>query len=80
MAYNNNELLENIVNEQEKLKLRLSNLEKLHSIVSSAIVKHKSALPNNNEALLKKISDGNKKVICTCSEKETVRSKNVLVF
>lgn len=62
MAHVNEELIESIVNEQEKLKLRLGNLEKLHSIVSSAIVKHQRSLPNVNNALLQKISDGNKKV------------------
>lgn len=63
MAASNEDLLENIVDEQEKLKLRLSNLQKLVSVFASSISKNKTAFPNLEEDLVKKISNASAKVI-----------------
>lgn len=63
MADSNEELLESIINEQEQLKRRLNNFQKLVSIVTSSVVKHKKAFPNLNEKRLKEIVDEGNKVI-----------------
>lgn len=62
MGDNSEELLESIVKEQEELKLRLNNLQKLVSIVCSSVVKHKNVFPNQKDNLVKQLLDGSSKV------------------
>lgn len=65
MASKNNDedILESIVDEQEKLKLRFKNLHKLVSSLCSAINKHQAEFPSYNEQVVKKLLNESEKVI-----------------